>query len=294
MRKKNVYVKGEKGRNPPESLQKNMFFYKSHIMHIVLYSHRYLFYMFFTKKQSFAVIFLQGQPAKLVTRIHIVQVIEVTDYEGRYFFLFIWHFCYTLFSISKEEKRVALTEPIKNKQHLRQLSEYFLDRGQFRNNLLLVVGAHTALRISDILGLVWNDVYDEESQTFRSHISIKEKKTGKVKVLALHAEVIKALQLYLPHRNGEYIFAGNRKSKKAISRIQAWRVLHFAAKDIGLQIHVSPYSLRKSMGYHAWKSGASPVVLMEIYNHSTYEVTKRYLGISQDEIDYVYLSAALF
>ena len=82
--KKNVYVKGEKGRNPPESLQKNMFFYKSHIMHIVLYSHRYLFYMFFTKKQSFAVIFLQGQPAKLVTRIHIVQVIEVTDYEGCY------------------------------------------------------------------------------------------------------------------------------------------------------------------------------------------------------------------
>ena len=189
---------------------------------------------------------------------------------------------------------MALTEPIRNKQHLKQLSGYYLSRGQYRNNLLLVIGAHTALRISDILSLVWKDVYDEETESFYSHITVKERKTGKTKTIALHSEVIKALQLYFPTRKGEYIFAGNRRSQKAISRVQAWRILHFAAKAIGLLIRISPHGLRKSFGYWAWKNGVSPVVLMSIYNHSSYEVTKRYLGISQDEIDEVYLSAALF
>jgi Site-specific recombinase XerD len=110
----------------------------------------------------------------------------------------------------------------------------------------------------------------------------------------LHPQVIKALRMYFPHRRGDCIFSSNRKGQRAISRIQAWRILRGAAEAVGLLIRVSPHSLRKSFGYWAWRNGASPVVLMSIYNHSSYDVTKRYLGISQDEMDQVYLSATLF
>jgi len=189
---------------------------------------------------------------------------------------------------------MELTEPIRDKAHLKRLEEYFIKLGQYRNYLLLVTGAHTALRISDILRLKWQDVYEEESEKYRSHITFTESKTGKTKIIALHKVIIKALRLYYPHRKGEFIFANNRGGKEAISRVQAWRILRKAAEQAGLGYHVSAYSLRKTYGYHAWKDGVPVNVIMDIYNHSSYEVTRRYLGVAQDDIDRAYLEAKLF
>lgn len=184
---------------------------------------------------------------------------------------------------------MAATEPIRDKKQLKELTEYYLKRGEIRNYTLIVMGIYTALRISDLLQLKWPDVYDSENGKFLEHVSITEKKTGKSKTIALNKQILAALRLCLPHRCGEFIFANNRKDAKAISRVQAWRIIHEAVEAVGITGKVSCHSLRKTWGYCAWTSKkVSPVVIMAIYNHSNFETTKRYLGVEQDDLDKAY------
>lgn len=190
---------------------------------------------------------------------------------------------------------MAATEPIRDKKQLKELADYFLRKGQLRNYILVVMGTYTVLRISDLLRLKWSDVYDEERQEFRDHITVVEKKTKKERTIALNPQLLGALRQYYAHRRGEYIFANNRKDPKAISRVQAWRIIHAAVVELGFTGKIACHSLRKTWGYHTVKDNkVALAVVVDIYNHSSYEITKRYLGITQDERDEAYLGMKLF
>jgi len=183
-------------------------------------------------------------------------------------------------------------EPIRDKKDIQAISKYYLKQGQFRNHLLIIIGLHTALRISDILRLTWHDVYDFNSNTYKKHITIIEKKTKKAKTIALNKQVIKALCLCLEMQKPTSktpLFLSKRGTGKAISRIQAYRIIRSASEAIKLCIRVSCHSLRKTFGYHAWKNKESLAVIMDIFNHSSLAITRRYLGISQDDQDKLYL-----
>ena len=193
-----------------------------------------------------------------------------------------------------EDNRMT-TEPIRDKKQAAALARYYQDRGQFRNYALIIIGMYTALRISDILRLTWDDVYDFERKRVRSAIDITEKKTKKAKSLALNREVIAALCLMLqwvPAKPGGALFM-SRKTGRAIGRVQAYRIIRCAAEALELPDRVSCHSLRKTFGYFAWKRGVSPAVIMEIYNHSDFAVTRRYLGVTQDDKNEVYLGLRL-
>jgi integrase len=73
--------------------------------------------------------------------------------------------------------------------------------------------------------------------------------------------------------------------------VQAHRIVRAGGESIGLE--VSCHSLRKTFGYHAWKNGTPPALLMKIYNHSGFEVTKRYLCIEQEDKDAVFKGVEL-
>ena len=98
--------------------------------------------------------------------------------------------------------------------------------------------------------------------------------------------------MFLGNEN-DYLFAGGRKAEAHLSRSQAFRIVKEAAEYAGLDEHISCHSLRKTFGYHAWKQGVQPALLMELYNHSSYRVTKKYLCIEQEDKDRVYLNVQL-
>ncbi len=189
---------------------------------------------------------------------------------------------------------MATTQPIRNKQQIKALAEYYLHKGEIRNHVLIVLGIHTALRISDLLNLRWEDVYDFEQNRVRSSIALTEQKTGKTKTIALNKLAVRALTLFASQaaESGGFIIL-NKRTSKAISRIQAYRIIRAAADALRFDNRVSCHSLRKTLGYHAWKSGVSPAVIMEIYNHNSLAITRRYLGVTQEDINEVYLGLAL-
>lgn len=188
---------------------------------------------------------------------------------------------------------MGTTQPIREKEQLRIFMNYYKEiQPHPRNQALIVLGLHTALRISDILLLKWGDVYDFSTQKFHKHLFLQEKKTGKPTVIALNSHAKSALSIFKQTRSvtaTDYIFTKNTDYSKPLNRSQAYRIVKQAAANAIQLQHISCHSLRKTFGYHAWKQGTPPALLMEIYNHSSYRITKKYLGIEQDEKDAIFL-----
>ena len=191
------------------------------------------------------------------------------------------------------------TQPVRDIVELKKIKKYYREvKPNKRNFLLIICGLNTALRISDILKLRWKDVYNENLLSFKSHIDVKEQKTGKKTTVFINNNLKEALASFLKDiiaKKGklcdvmeQFIFLGQKSTDKPISRIQAFRIISEAAKKCLLSHKVSCHSLRKTFGYHAWKNGVSPALLTSIYNHSSYKITTRYLGIDQDDKDEVF------
>ena len=192
---------------------------------------------------------------------------------------------------------MSTSQPIRDTQDLTALRKFYLkDEPNMRNYVLICLGVNSALRISDLLELKWKDVYNFKDENFKKHLITYEKKTGKETWIAINENARNGLQEYmkfLKKISGEdYIFKGKNNGRH-LSRSQAFRIIKHAAGELNLENGISCHSMRKTFGYYAWKCGTPPAVLMDIYNHSSYEITKRYLGIKQDDKDSVFLNVNL-
>ena len=193
---------------------------------------------------------------------------------------------------------MAKSQPIKKLSEIKLIKEYFINRKKWRDYAMFVLGINTSLRISDLLSLKWNDVYNFDSKTFKKHLVIIEKKTKKRNVIALNSHVVDALKIYSLHLHEPflpeyYIFLNHSHKNVPIKRNRAYTIMRQAAKANGIEGVICCHSLRKTFGYHAWKMGVPSAVIMEIYNHSSIEVTKRYLSIDQDDKDDVFKNLLL-
>lgn len=190
---------------------------------------------------------------------------------------------------------MSTTQPIRDRQALQSFKNYYLNtEPNLRNYAIIIVGLNTALRISDILHLTYDSVY--HNGRVREHIVVKERKTGKENRIFLNREAVLVLSKYRKeliktemYQNGNpYLFPSPKKAGAPLSRYQAYRMITAAAKAVGIEEQISCHSLRKTFGYHAWKQGNDPVVIMVIFNHSSLSITKRYLCIEQDDKDDIF------
>lgn len=156
-----------------------------------------------------------------------------------------------------------------------------LMKKSYKYYIMFTIGINTGLRVSDILSLKVSDV------SYRSHIIIKEMKTDKIKRFLINAQLQKELQKYIKEEDlmeHNYLIYSNKGNNKPIGRVQAYRVLHEAAVELGL-VEIGTHTMRKTFGYWHYKQYKDVAILQTIFNHSSPSITLAYIGITDDMMD---------
>jgi integrase len=146
-----------------------------------------------------------------------------------------------------------------------------------RDYILFCLGINTGLRITDLLQLKTKDVKGKKS------ITVIEGKTKKKRKVLLEA-VYEELNAYISTLKGtEWLFP-SRKGDNPITRIQAYQQFKKASEMAGVEA-VGTHTLRKTFGYWFYKQYKDVAMLQSILNHSKPDVTLRYIGITQEDIE---------
>jgi integrase len=158
--------------------------------------------------------------------------------------------------------------------------------GNYKISLLISLGCFFGLRISDILSLRWEQIYNLDEFT------LVEKKTMKSRTIKINAQLKRHIedcyQKIRPRTTDEYIFTSQKGSVFSIQRINV--VLKDMKGNYNLKIkNFSSHSLRKCFGREIFNRSAENaelaiVKLSQLFNHSNPAITRRYLGITQQEL----------
>ena len=179
---------------------------------------------------------------------------------------------------------MTTVEPIRDVENIKKI-EQILSKPP-RNLLFFTIGTNCGLRIYDILGLDVKGVKD------KSYIQIVEKKTGKFKKFPINAKLKLMLKDFTKGKKmTKPLFI--TKFKNRLERVAAYKIINAACKEAGLEERVGTHMLRKTFGYHHYQKFKDVVMLQKIFNHYSPEITLRYIGIEQSQIDESYTNFIL-
>ena len=162
--------------------------------------------------------------------------------------------------------------------------------GKYRMSLLIACGSFFGLRISDLLSLTWDQILGDS-------FVLNEKKTGKHREIKVNAgvrehikECYKALGIKDPREKAFLNRYGDVISIQRINVVLKEIKVKYMLKDIQ---HFSTHSFRKTFGRQVVEragenSEMAVIKLAEIFNHSSTAITRRYLGLRQQELREVY------
>lgn len=187
---------------------------------------------------------------------------------------------------------MQFVEPIRDKKKIEQIKNNLRWSGKIRDLLLFHLGIVSALRISDLLSLKVSDIMDDK-WNIREYFEVSESKTDKKHRVTINPKLIESIELYksaypnIINKPDNYLFFAKKTfplGSKAIDR-KMWRLLiDGRCRDVGLVWNYWWHSLRKTRWYQARTSGVSLELIQHKLNHASLTVTKRYLGITDDEL----------
>jgi len=158
----------------------------------------------------------------------------------------------------------------------------------------IIFSINTGLRISDIRKIIHADLIDKKAGDI---LSIIEGKTKKVRHISINSEIVdcyaylqKRIKATRYYNDAEPVFKSQKGTVYATVTINTLLKDKFA----GYAKNISSHSLRKSFGREVWTaSGESEkalIKLSDIFKHSNMSITRRYLGITSEEIADCYLN----
>jgi integrase len=156
----------------------------------------------------------------------------------------------------------------------------FLMTQNLRNWFLFVFGINTGLRICDFLNMKVKDIKDKR------YIELLEKKTGKSKKIYVNSSFREDIEFYTrgKHRE-EYLFPNQRKVKPGpLTYTAAYYILKKAGRAV-LGTEISTHTMRKTFGSHYYYKTKDIVFLMKLFNHSSQQITLRYIGVEAEEME---------
>ena len=172
-------------------------------------------------------------------------------------------------------------KPITDREMLQRVKQEAQKMGP-QPYMLILIGLNTGLRISDILPLTVGEFRRSD------RLMIFEKKTGKFTEIKLPKMVISdVLRATAKKRDEDLLFESRCFTKRGqpIDYITAYRWVKEACRRAGMDRFVGCHTLRKTYGYTMYRRHHDVGQLMEHFNHSSQDVTLRYIGISQQNKD---------
>lgn len=190
------------------------------------------------------------------------------------------------------------TEPIRDRRKIERIKSVLRDTSA-RDYLLFTLGINLAVRIGDLLSLKIKDVLTKEG-SIKKAIHFKEQKTNRDIYPAVNAASLEALEFYFEKvkaRNSDtYLFRKDKKNRP-LTRQRVWQLIQDWTLMSGVRKEgegrYGCHSLRKTFGFQAWKLGVTTEELQKKFGHRSAEVTRRYIGISQDMVRAIEMKVSL-
>lgn len=167
---------------------------------------------------------------------------------------------------------------------------------EYKFCLLITIATFTGLRISDLLGLRFSQFENDDLLTI---VEKKTKKTRKIKINSDLKSIVQRVRDKMDVVNSEQFIFLNKYGDKVLDKSYVNVKLKelFKRYDLHIEGNVSSHMFRKTLGNRVLRlnnySNESIIKLMELFNHSSPSITRRYLGLREQEILDVYDSLRL-